>query len=627
MVPKHPRPATELFNIPGQPDAKLYTHASASEGSNRLIFLAGQWGMRNGVFASTLKQQVEDSFTNLREALNAASASAHDVVKLTFYVVDWPWTEKESLVEPWLKLFVQCSDNYRPPTTVIPVSKLAQPEAKFEVEAIASIGGRSKLFNSELRHTAQPNNMINVDVVIVGAGFSGTQAAHDLSSAGFNVALLEATHRVGGRSKTVRLASGPGVAELGATWINQHTQPKIYATVKRLGLHPVQQYLEGDGVLQANDGKVYRFGSNDQVGNSPGLSSEDAKSFQGLVEAIDHETENNASLDINNTGSFPGQDDVSALEWVKRKKLGDFSLHVIRGITTAMVGREPNEIGIHYLLDYIKSGGGFTSLTSDDEKGSQQMFIREGTSAIAHGLAAELRPGSVIVNCPVDEIHQHGKDVIVTTATGYQFSAKKVIVAVPTNTYGKIQFTPPLPNSKRALASETLPGVYAKVLLTYASPWWRVIGLMGKFRSQVGPICFSWEVSNFEDKSFTLALFIAGDRATQWYGLSPLRRQQAVIEHLAELVGPDHRHLALDVLEYNAGEWVEEEWMGGAPTSAMPPGYLSKYGEDLRAPFRNVHFAGGETAREWKGYLEGALRAGSRAADEVIELLGKPQNK
>ncbi|KAE8358731.1 hypothetical protein BDV27DRAFT_163306 [Aspergillus caelatus] len=628
MAPRHPRPSTELYNIPEQPDPKLYTQASASEGSDRLIFLAGQWGMRNGEFGSTIKQQVEYSFANLRDALKASSASPQDVVKLTFYVVDWPWTEAtESLVEPWMKLFAECTDNYRPPTTVIPVPKLAQAEAKFEVEAIAAIGGRSKLFNSELRQTVQPSNLIYVDAVVVGAGFSGTQAAHDLSRAGLNVALLEATHRVGGRSKTMRLASGPGVVELGATWINQYTQPKIYATVKRLGLHPVHQYLEGDGVLQTLDRKVYRFGSQDQAGNSPGLSSEDGKSMQALIEAIEYEIENNALLDINKTRSFPGKDDVSALEWVKNKKLGDFSLQVIRSITTAMVGREPHEIGIHYLLDYIKSGGGFTSLASDDDKGAQQMFIREGTSAIAHGLAAEMRPGSVIVNCPVDEINQHGKEVIVTTATGFKFSAKKVIVAVPTNTYGKIHFTPPLPSSKRSLASETLPGVYAKVLLTYTSPWWRAIGLMGKFRSQIGPICFSWEVSNFEDKAFTLALFIAGDRAAQWYKLSPLKRQQAVIEHLAELIGPEHRHLALDVLEYNAGEWVEEEWMGGAPTSAMPPGYLSRYGEDLRAPFKNVHFAGGETAREWKGYLEGALRAGSRAADEVIELLGKPQNK
>lgn len=229
-----------------------------------------------------------------------------------------------------------------------------------------------------------------------------------------------------------------------------------------------------------------------------------------------------------------------------------------------------------------------------------------------------------MVNCPVDEINQHGSEVIVTTATGLQFTAKKMVVAIPTNTYGKIHFTPPLPASKRAIVSETKPGVYAKVLLTYDQPWWRDIGLSGKFRSQIGPICFSWEVSNFEDKAFTLALFIAGDRAAKWYALSPLKRQQSVIEHLGDLVGEENRHFALDVLEYNAGEWVEEEWMGGAPTAAIPPGLLSKYGEDLRAPFQNVHFAGGETAREWKGYLEGALRAGSRAAEEVLRELGIP---
>lgn len=161
------------------------------------------------------------------------------------------------------------------------------------------------------------------------------------------------------------------------------------------------------------------------------------------------------------------------------------------------------------------------------------------------------------------------------------------------------------------------------MLLTYSNPWWRDAGLSGKFRSQIGPICFSWEVSNFEDKSFTLALFIAGDRAAKWYSLSKMARQHNVIEHLATMVGEEYAKQARDVLEYNAGEWTEEEWFGGAPTSAVPPHLLSQYGEAMRAPFKNTHFAGGETAREWKGYLEGALRAGTRAADEVLIALGK----
>jgi monoamine oxidase len=35
-----------------------------------------------------------------------------------------------------------------------------------------------------------------------------------------------------------------------------------------------------------------------------------------------------------------------------------------------------------------------------------------------------------------------------------------------------------------------------------------------------------------------------------------------------------------------------------------------------------VHFAGTETAGEWKGYMEGAVRSGERAAAEVVQQLG-----
>jgi monoamine oxidase len=34
-----------------------------------------------------------------------------------------------------------------------------------------------------------------------------------------------------------------------------------------------------------------------------------------------------------------------------------------------------------------------------------------------------------------------------------------------------------------------------------------------------------------------------------------------------------------------------------------------------------VHFVGTETASEWKGYMEGAVRAGERGAKEVVEAL------
>lgn len=210
---------------------------------------------------------------------------------------------------------------------------------------------------------------------------------------------------------------------------------------------------------------------------------------------------------------------------------------------------------------------------------------------------------------------------MVETANGLKINCKKVIMAIPTNVYGNIHFSPPLPMSKRAIVSRTKPGVYAKVVLTYAKPWWRDIGLVGTFNSVKGPVCFSWEISDFQTNNYSLAIFIAGDAAHNWHQLSSLRREEAVLSHLAELVGHEHGHLALDVLEINEKEWTKEEFIGGAPTSAMGVGELSKYGQALRDPFINIHFGGGETAFEWKGYLEGALRAGSRVAEEIIRSL------
>lgn len=56
----------------------------------------------------------------------------------------------------------------------------------------------------------------------------------------------------------------------------------------------------------------------------------------------------------------------------------------------------------------------------------------------------------------------------------------------------------------------------------------------------------------------------------------------------------------------------------------MGPGILREYGATLREPVGNIHLAGGEFAFEWKGYLEGALTSGQRAAEEVVkELVGK----
>jgi monoamine oxidase len=70
-------------------------------------------------------------------------------------------------------------------------------------------------------------------------------------------------------------------------------------------------------------------------------------------------------------------------------------------------------------------------------------------------------------------------------------------------------------------------------------------------------------------------------------------------------------------------EWVRDEFSGwGCPCTSLTPGVLDTVGGDaLREPYRNLHFASTETAGEWKGYMEGAIRSVERAAAEVVEAL------
>ena len=58
-------------------------------------------------------------------------------------------------------------------------------------------------------------------VIIIGAGISGASAANALFKKGFNVTMIEARDRIGGRIFTDRATLSAPV-DLGASWIHKH---------------------------------------------------------------------------------------------------------------------------------------------------------------------------------------------------------------------------------------------------------------------------------------------------------------------------------------------------------------------------------------------------------------------
>ena len=100
---------------------------------------------------------------------------------------------------------------------------------------------------------------LTVDVVIVGAGLSGLQAAVDLHDAGRSFVILEARDRVGGKTLSVQRPDGKGIQELGPAWVNDTNQSTIWSYCQRFGLTPVVQNIKGSVACEDTDGQCHAF--------------------------------------------------------------------------------------------------------------------------------------------------------------------------------------------------------------------------------------------------------------------------------------------------------------------------------------------------------------------------------
>jgi monoamine oxidase len=66
--------------------------------------------------------------------------------------------------------------------------------------------------------------------------------------------------------------------------------------------------------------------------------------------------------------------------WAESKGFTDpVGKAAMKFFTSAVVGRDPHEMGMHYFLDYIKSGGGFLSIATEGDDGAQSLKIKQGT--------------------------------------------------------------------------------------------------------------------------------------------------------------------------------------------------------------------------------------------------------
>ncbi|KAK5954390.1 hypothetical protein OHC33_004112 [Knufia fluminis] len=448
------------------------------------------------------------------------------------------------------------------------------------------------------------------DVVVVGAGLSGLQAAHSAQQAGLSVVVVEARDRVGGKTWSVPLASGRGYADLGAAWVNDTTQPRIWSYAQQFGLEVVKQRLEGQAVMEETPDErlVYPFGI------TPEFSAEDKKNLEGIRDHIQA-----ASL----TPGPPREvdDKVSLDQYVRNLGARPKTVSMINLWSQVMHGVQSSEQSAAWFIDYCRRNDGLFSIRADDSTGGNYLRFQTGAQSVAKGIAELVGSSNVHLASPVASVENHRSHVSVITTTGRTFVGRKCIVSIPSTMYQELNISPPLPAAVQEVANNTILGDYNKAIVCYDRPWWRDAGYNGYFLSYTGPITLARDTSVDEKRHYSLTCFVNGHFGREWGRLHPHERRAQVLKQIAKIFKADADHEAYRPLEVFDQIWKHEQYSRGALAPITALGHYTKFADVYGKPVGNIHFVGTEYATRWKGYMEGALNSGDQGAQEVVAAL------
>lgn len=431
-------------------------------------------------------------------------------------------------------------------------------------------------------------------VVIVGAGFAGLAAAHELSSVGYDVTVVEARQRLGGRVLSFSdFIPGRNIEGGGELIGSNHPSWANYKEKFKLEFLDVTEGDEEAPIVL--DGRRLSAGESEQLWRE---MDEALRLMNTAARAIDADepwkSAESRKLDQRSTASW-----IDALNSSTLCKLGlEVQLASDNGVRTAWQSYLGN-------LSQVK-GGGIEAFWTD----SESFRCRGGNQLLATKLADPLGSRRILLGTPVDSISATERLMNVKLADGSILEADDVVLAIPPTAWKRIAFSPPLPE-------QLVPQMGSNVkFLTYLKgPFWNDAKLSPWGLSD-GIAAMTWDATEGQTggEAAGMSVFAGGPAADAGRQLNPVERTERYLSEMAKLY-PD---VGKNFIKARFMDWPSEPWTG-AGYSFPAPGQITTIGPILRQGLGNLHFAGEHTCYAFVGYMEGALSSGIGLAKRLAK--------
>lgn len=451
-----------------------------------------------------------------------------------------------------------------------------------------------------------------VDVVVIGAGLAGLNAAVNLEDLGASVMVLEAQSHIGGRLRTLRRNNRS--YECGATTIGPE-YGRIRALADRFNVPLVAPHRRGGMAFHING----VFGAAKDWTNSR------ANRTTGWErDVLPVQLEQNA---INRFGKLPILDawrDKSELKWdipldrfYRDCGLSDEAIRLIEITSNVETLASTSALFQMKELQSLGSWGaaGGQKNSVYEAGGADFHYIGGGSDRLPQAIAAGLK-GGVRTNAPVVAVDMTQQGCTVTCVDGSIIRCQYVISAVPFTALSKIKITP-TPTGPRAesINNSEYMGT-TNFFFEVTRPYWE------EDKADPGLITDSPIERVFANKGDSgevewLNVWVNGKTAR---AIDQMGLQSGVSFVMSELfrLRPSMQG-AISFAGMHS--WGANPYVTGNK-HLFKPGQVSEFGSTISEPWLRMHFAG-EHTRDVEPGMEAAAATGERAAFEILEKMGK----